>query len=154
MKVLIFKMSKDKESIWSALPLSCWSSRQKSDGYKWSRPGPWASTREYQRYSSVQKKEGSTVMLSKHWSWEPRMQWFISVLKFPKCHHIAQPEILASKSKNIQCLSNWDPQLFSFPAYNSIIQPMKFPLSLHLCQVLLIAKEKDVKLSHLFLSNS
>lgn len=45
-------------------------------------------------------------------------------------------------------------QLLSFPAYNSIIQPLKFPLSLHLCQVLLIAKEKDVKLSHLFLSNS
>lgn len=37
-------------------------------------------------------------------------------------------------------------QLLSFPAHNSIIQPVKFPLRLHLCQVLLIAKEKDVKL--------
>lgn len=45
-------------------------------------------------------------------------------------------------------------QLLSFPAYNSIIQSLKFPLSLHLCQVLLIAKEKDVKLSRFFLSNS
>lgn len=91
MRGLLFKMSEDKESIWSTLALFLAEVGERNliviNGHSQALEPATGNSSRILRC----RIEGSTVILSDHRSWGTQMQWFNSALKFPKCHHIEQP---------------------------------------------------------------